>query len=152
MTNQSADQEAIERILKESHVIAVVGLSSDPERASHEVAEYLQARGYRIIPVNPNVSEILGERAYPDLASIPDRVDAVEIFRKAEAVPSIVEQAIRIGAKAIWMQEGIVNEEAARQARAAGLVVVMDRCMRKESKRLVDAGTLPASAPAIKLA
>ena len=152
MTNQPTDQEATERILKESHTIAVVGLSSDPERPSFEVAQYLQARGYRIIPVNPNVSEILGERAYPDLLSIPGKVDAVNIFRRTEAVPSVVEQAIRIGTRAVWMQEGIVNEEAARQARAAGLLVVMDLCMRKETKRLIDAGSLPASAPAIKLA
>ena len=151
MTNQPTDQEATERILKESHTITVVGLSSDPERPSFEVAQYLQARGYRIIPVNPNVSEILEERAYPDLLSIPDKVDAVNIFRRAEAVPSVVEQAIRIGAKAVWMQEGIVNEEAARQVRAAGLLVVMDHCMRKETKLLIDAGTLPASTPAIKI-
>ena len=152
MTNQPTDREATERILKESHTITVVGLSSDPERPSFEVAQYLQARGYRIIPVNPNVSEILGERAYPDLLSIPDKVDAVNIFRRAEAVPSVVEQAIRIGTRDVWMQEGIVNEEAARQARAAGLLVVMDHSMRKETKRLIDAGTLPASAPAIKVA
>jgi predicted CoA-binding protein len=148
--NQSADQQAIDRILRESHVVAVVGLSDDPDRPSFEVAEYLQARGYRIIPVNPNASEILGERTYPDLQKIPDKVDVVGIFRRAEEVPSVVEQAIRIGAKAVWMQEGIVNEEAARQARAAGLLVIMDRCMRKETKRLIDTGSLPASAPSIQ--
>ncbi len=152
MTNQKSDLQIIESILRGSYVVAMVGLSDDPDRPSFEVAQYLQARGYRIIPVNPNASEILGERAYPDLLSIPDQVDVVDIFRRAEAVPAIVEQAIQIGAKAIWMQEGIVNEEAARRARTAGLLVVMDRCMYKETKRLIEAGiVLPASGAGMNL-
>jgi uncharacterized protein len=152
MTNHNLVEHTIERILKESHVVAMVGLSGDPDRPSFEVAQYLQARGYRIIPVNPNAPEILDEPAYPDLLSIPHKVDVVSIFRRGEAVPDIVEQAIRIDAKAIWMPEGLVNEQAARQARAAGLLVVMDRCMRKETKRLIDAGILPASVPTTNLA
>jgi len=152
VTNQKSDLQIIESILRGSYVVAMVGLSDDPDRPSFEVAQYLQARGYRIIPVNPNASEILGERAYPDLLSIPDQVDVVDIFRRAEAVPAIVEQAIQIGAKAIWMQEGIVNEEAARRARTAGLLVVMDRCMYKETKRLIEAGiVLPASGAGMNL-
>jgi predicted CoA-binding protein len=140
---QSGEREVIEKILKESRTIAVVGLSSNAERPSHEVAHYLQNRGYRIIPVNPNASEVLGERAYPDLLSVPDRVDVVDIFRRPEAVPPIVGQAIKIGAKAIWMQEGIRNPGAAEQAQASGLLVVMDRCMMEEVKRLIAGGILP---------
>jgi len=137
------EKETIERILKASCTVAVVGLSSDPERSSFEVAEFLQCRGYRIIPVNPNVPEVLGERAYPDLLSVPGRVDVVDIFRRSDLVPPIVADAIRIGARAIWMQEGVVNVEAAQQARSAGLLVVMDHCMRKETRRLVAEGILP---------
>jgi predicted CoA-binding protein len=146
--SQFGEKETIERILRESHTIAVVGLSGDPERPSFEVAQYLQERGYRIIPVNPNLQEVLGERAYPDLLSIPEPVDVVDIFRRSEAVPLIVEQAIQIGAKAIWMQEGVVNEEAAQQAHRSGLLVVMDHCMLKETKRLIAEGALPAQRPA----
>ena len=131
--SQLSDQRTIEKILRESETIAVVGLSSNPERASHEVARYLQNKGYRIIPVNPNVAEVLGEQAYPDLLSIPDPVDVVEIFRRPEAVPAIVEQAIEIGATAVWMQKGVRDEDAAEKARAAGLSVVMDHCMMERS-------------------
>lgn len=126
----------IEKILKGSKAIAVVGLSPKPDRPSHRVASYLQAQGYRIIPVNPTVEEVLGERSYPDLASVPKEIDVVDIFRRPKHVPAIVEAAIAKGAKAIWMQEGIVHEEAAARARAAGLLVVMDRCMFKEHQRL----------------
>ena len=119
--------EDMEKILKESRTIAVVGLSPRPERPSHSVARYLQAQGYRIIPVNPTVEEVLGERSYPDLASIPETVDVVDIFRRSEHVPPIVEAAIAVGARAVWMQEGVVHEKAAQQAKAAGLLVVMDR-------------------------
>jgi len=126
----------IEKILRESKTIAVVGLSPNPDRSSYVVASYLQAQGYRIIPVNPTVEEVLGERSYPDLASVPEEVDVVDIFRRPEHVPAIVEAAIAKGAKAIWMQEGIVHEEAAAKAREAGLLVVMDRCMFKEHQRL----------------
>lgn len=143
MISQISAQETIQKILQDSRTIAVVGLSSDPERPSYEVARYLQQRGYRIIPVNPNESEVLGERAYPDLVSIPEPIDVVDIFRRSEAVPPIVEQAIQIGAKAVWMQKGIHHEEAAAQAQGAGLLVVMDRCMMAEARRLIAAGVLP---------
>jgi predicted CoA-binding protein len=120
-------------ILKRSRTIAVVGLSPKVDRASHRVAAYLQEQGYTIIPVNPVAETILGEKSYPDLGAIPaGTVDTVQLFRRAEDVPPIVEQAIEIGAGAVWMQEGIVNEDAAARARQAGLDVVMDHCMLKE--------------------
>ena len=125
-----------EEILNFSRVVAVVGLSSKPDRPSYRVASYLKEQGYKIIPVNPAEKEILGELCYPDLASIPEPVDVVDIFRRSEDVPPIVEEAIRIGAKAVWMQEGVINEEAAARAREAGLGVVMDKCMRKEHLKL----------------
>ncbi len=130
------DDELCE-ILETSQTIAVVGLSSDAERPSHSVPAYLQKKGYRIIPVNPNLTEALGEKAYPDLLSIPTPVDVVQIFRPNEAVPPIVKDAIQIGAKVVWMQEGIVNDQAAEVARQAGLQVVMDVCMRAAHRRLV---------------
>jgi hypothetical protein len=123
-------------ILNSCRVIAIVGLSSNPDRPSYGVASYLKEQGYRIIPVNPRETEILGEVCCPDLTSISEPVDAVDIFRRPEDVTSIVEQAIKIGAKAVWMQEGVINETAACQARDAGLLVVMDRCMLKEHKKL----------------
>lgn len=126
-------------ILKSSRVVAVVGLSSNPERHSYQVASYLKGQGYRIIPVNPKENAVLDEVAYPDLYSIPEAVDVVDVFRQPEEVPAIVEQAIKIGAKAVWMQEGIVNEAAAAQAREAGLLVVMDKCMLKEHRKLGNA-------------
>lgn len=122
-------------LLSRSKVIAVVGLSSKPHRPSYGVARYLQSAGYRIIPVNPNEKEVLGERCFPRLEEVPVRVDIVDIFRRAEYVPPIVESAIAIGAAAVWMQEGIVHEEAAARARQAGLEVVMDRCLLKEHAR-----------------
>jgi predicted CoA-binding protein len=128
--------DTIEKILKESKTIAVVGLSPDPTRPSHGVARYLQGQGYRIVLVNPMSEEALGEKSYPDLASVPEAVDVVDIFRRAEHVPAIVEAAIAKGAKAVWMQEGIVHEEAAARAREAGLMVVMNRCMFKEHHSL----------------
>lgn len=129
--------DTIEKILKESKTIAVVGLSPDPARASHGVAHYLQTQGYRIMPVNPFVEEVLGEKSYPDLASVPEAVDVVDIFRRAKHVPAIVDAAIAKGARAVWMQEGIIHQEAAARAQEAGLMVVMDRCMFKEHRRLV---------------
>jgi predicted CoA-binding protein len=130
------DDATVRKILDDAETIAVVGLSPKPERDSHEVAEYLQEAGYRIIPVNPKADEILGEKAYTDLVSIPERIDVVDIFRKSEHVPPIVEEAIEAGAKTVWMQLGVVNEDAARKAADAGLDVVMDRCMLREHKRL----------------
>jgi predicted CoA-binding protein len=123
-------------ILRNAKTIAVVGLSSKRNRPSFGVSEYMQRSGYRIIPVNPTETEVLGEKAYPDLESIPEAVDLVNIFRRSEAVPPIVDAAIRIGAKAVWMQEGVLHEEAAEKARAAGLAVVMDRCVLKVHRKM----------------
>jgi predicted CoA-binding protein len=122
-------------LLRKSRVIAVVGLSSKQFRPSYGVAEYMQREGYRIIPVNPHETEVLGEKSYAHLRDIPEHVDIVDIFRRSEFVQPIVEDAIRVGASAVWMQEGVVDEEAAEKARAAGLAVVMDRCILKEHSR-----------------
>src|SRR5512136_1020664 len=127
-------------ILNFSRVVAIVGLSASPDRPSYKVASYLREQGYRIIPVNPTEKEILGGLCYPNLASIPESVDVVDIFRRSEEVPPIVEEAIKIGAKAVWMQEGVINEEAAARAKEAGLMVVMDKCMRKEHRKLRSGG------------
>ena len=127
---------SIPELLKTSRTIAVVGLSSKRFRPSYGVSEYMQRNGYRIIPVNPFEQALLGEKCYPDLDSIPERVDIVDIFRRAEYVPEIVEAAIRIGARAVWMQEGVVHPEAAERARGAGLDVVMDRCILKDHRRM----------------
>lgn len=116
----------------ELKTIAVVGISDNPEKPSNFVAKFLEKHGYKIIPVNPNLTKWEGKKCYPDLLSIPVKVDVVDIFRRPEAVPPIVDEAIAIKAKVVWMQEGIVNEEAAAKAREAGLEVVMDRCMKKE--------------------
>lgn len=124
--------ESITEILQNAKTIAIVGLSDKPERPSYQVAQYLQLQGYRIIPVNPNISEVLGEKAYPSLLEVPLSVDVVDIFRKPSAVPEIVEQALQIKAAVIWMQEGIVNNSAAEKARSAGIKVVMNKCMMKE--------------------
>jgi len=126
----------IESILTSSKTIAVVGLSDKPDRDSYRVAAYLQSHGYRIIPVNPAVQTVLGERSYASVSEIPEKVDVVDIFRKPEAVGPVVEDAISAGAKVIWMQLGVVNEPAAEVARAAGLRVIMDRCMKVEHQRL----------------
>jgi predicted CoA-binding protein len=126
----------VAEILGSAHTIAVVGLSPKRFRPSYGVAEYLQRAGYRIIPINPGVAEVLGEKAYPSLDAVPGPVDIVDIFRRPEHVPEIVEAAIRKGAKTIWMQEGVVHEDAARRAESAGLAVVMDRCILKDHRRL----------------
>ncbi len=125
----------IKRLLGQTRTIAVVGMSSRPTRAGYYVPAYLQTAGYRIIPVNPALDSALGEKAYPDLAAVPEPIDLVLLFRRPEDVPPHVAEAIAVGAKAIWMQSGIVNEEAAATARAAGLDVVMDRCMMVEHRR-----------------
>lgn len=119
----------LRQILVSTRTIAVVGLSDKADRPSHAVAAYLQQQGYRIIPVNPNLAEVLGQKAYPSVRAIPEPVDVVDIFRRAEEVPPIVEDAIARGAKVVWMQLGIVNKAAAARAEAAGLMVVMDSCM-----------------------
>ena len=123
-------------ILESSRVVAIVGLSADPERPSHRVASYLKQHGYRIIPVNPTLKEVLLETSFPSLAGISEPVDVVDIFRRSEDVMPIVEEAIKIGAKVIWMQEGIISREAAAKAEKAGLKVVMDKCMRKELMKI----------------
>jgi len=127
----------MKEILLSTKTIASVGLSSNQEKDSYWIVSYLQEQGYRIIPVNPTAPEILGEKVYPSLEAIPDKVDVVQVFRKSEDVPPVVESAIAIGAKVVWMQAGIVNEEAAQKARAAGLQVVMDACMRVTHQRLI---------------
>jgi len=124
--------DPVTQILKTSHTIAVVGLSSRRFRPSYGVSEYLKSTGYRIIGVNPNEREVLGEKCYARLEDIPERVDIVNVFRRPEFVPEIVESAIRIGARAVWMQEGVMHDEAAERARAAGLFVTMDSCILKE--------------------
>lgn len=126
----------IKNILETAKIIAVVGLSAKPDRPSYGVASYLKDHGYKIVPVNPMIGSVFGLKSYPDLTSIPEKVDVVDIFRKAEFVPEIVDQAIKIGAKVIWMQEGVVNNEAKKKAEEARLTVIMDRCMMKEHKRL----------------
>jgi len=123
-------------ILNEYRIIAMVGLSTDPSRPSHRVANYLISHGYKVIPVNPDAQEILGTRSYSDMSSIPEPIEIVDIFRRSEEVMPIVDEAIKIGAKVVWMQEGVINKEAALKAQDAGLLVVMDRCMLKEHKRL----------------
>jgi predicted CoA-binding protein len=128
----SATGDPIAEILKSSKTIAVVGLSNRKFRPSYGVAEYLKLAGYRIIPVNPNETEILGEKCYARLEDIPEKVDIVDIFRRSEFVPEIIDSAISIGAHAVWMQEGVIHPEAAEKARQAGLFVAMDLCMLKE--------------------
>jgi len=128
--------DVADKILASARTIAVVGLSPDPRRPSHGVARYLQRAGYRIIPVNPNVDAVLGERAYPSLRQIPQPVDVVEVFRRSEFVGPIVDDAIAIKASAVWLQDGVVDEAAAERARASGLDVVMDDCMmRRHAQR-----------------
>ena len=124
-------------LLQRARTIAVVGLSSKRHRPSYGVAEYMQRAGYKIIPVNPFETEVLGEKCYPRLEDVPGHIDIVDIFRRSEFVPVIVEAAIRLGAGAIWMQEGVISEEAADKARSAGLAVVMDRCILKEHRRML---------------
>jgi predicted CoA-binding protein len=124
--------DPVSQILQNSRVIAVVGLSNRQHRPSYGVARYLQSAGYRIVPVNPGETEVLGEKAYARLEDIPEHVDIVDIFRRSEFVPDIVDAAIRIAASAVWMQEGVIHPEAAERARVAGLCVVMDKCILKE--------------------
>jgi predicted CoA-binding protein len=124
----------IPELLRAAKVIAVVGLSSDEMRPSYGVAAYMQQAGYRIIPVNPNETEVLGEKAYARLEDVPEEIDIVDIFRRSVFVRGVVDSAIRVGAKAVWMQEGVVDESAAEIARAAGLDVVMDRCILKDHR------------------
>jgi len=130
------DQDAIEKILSDAKTIAVVGLSSDTTRASNGVSRYMQSNGYRIIPVNPNEKSVLGEKAYARLEDVPERIDLVDVFRRSEDAGQHVDEAIRIGARGVWLQEGVIDEAAARRALEAGLMVVMDRCILKEHMKL----------------
>ena len=130
----SPQPDPILDLLKRSKIIAVVGLSNSPLRPSHGVSAYMQTHGYRIIPVNPNIQEALGERAYPSLLDVPEKIDIVNIFRRPQRVEEIVDQAIQLKVPAIWMQEQVVNERAAEKARRAGIFVVMDECILKEHK------------------
>ena len=129
------EAEKIAELLKSAKTIAVVGLSDNPARTSYGVSAYMQSQGYRIIPVNPAISEALGEKAYPTLSEVPEKIDIVNVFRRPEHVPEVVDEAIRLGVPAIWMQEGVVHE-AAEKARQAGIFVVMNRCILKEHGRL----------------
>ena len=131
------DPEAISRMLNELKTIAVVGLSSDASRASNSVSRYMQAHGYRIIPVNPNETTVLGERSYARVEDVPDRIDLVDIFRRSDQAGRHVDEAIRVGARGVWLQEGVIDEVAARRALEAGLLVAMDRCILKEHLKLV---------------
>jgi predicted CoA-binding protein len=130
------EDRELRAILGRAHTIAVVGLSSNPEKYSFEVAGYLKEHGYRIIPVNPNETEVLGEKAYPSLLAVPDQIDAVDVFRRAEETPEIARQAVKIGAKVLWLQSDIVNDEARQIAEAAGLDVVMGVCIKVTHRRL----------------
>lgn len=151
----NTDIRTLRRILHDYRRVAMVGLSADWYRPSNFAAKYLLDRDFEVIPVNPKYDEILGQKCYPDLASIPDPVDIVDLFQRPDRVPPFVDQAIEIGAKVVWMQLGIVNEEAAQKARDAGLEVVMDRCMKIEYARLygglnwlgVNTGVISAQRP-----
>jgi predicted CoA-binding protein len=128
-------EETIGRILEECRTIAVVGLSSDTWRPSNSVSNYMRRSGYRVIPVNPNETEVFGEKAYPDLASVPEKIELVDVFRRSEEAGKAVDEAIAVGAKAVWLQEGVIDRAAAQRALDAGLLVVMDRCWLKEHIR-----------------
>jgi len=127
--------ETIRRILDECRTIAVVGLSSDSSRPSHGVSGYMRRQGYRVIPVNPNETQVFGEKAYPDLAAVPEKIDLVDVFRRSDEAGKAVDEAIAVGAKAVWLQEGVIDRSAAQRALDAGLLVVMDRCWLKEHLR-----------------
>ena len=127
--------ETIRRILDECRTIAVVGLSSDPSRASNSVSGYMRRQGYRVIPVNPNESSVFGEKSYPDLSAVPEKIDLVDVFRRADEAGKAVDEAIAVGAKAVWLQEGVIDSAAGQRAVEAGLMVVMDRCWLKEHIR-----------------
>lgn len=135
--NSKPSDRAIRQILETAKTIAIVGLSDKPDRDSYKVAKYLQVHGYRIIPVNPTVDSVLGEKSYASVTDIPEPVDVVDVFRKPEAVMPVVQEAVDAGAATLWLQLGVVNQEAAERAEAAGLQVVMDRCMKIEHGRLL---------------
>lgn len=132
---QINSEETIRRILDECQTIVVVGLSSDTWRPSHSVSAYMRRAGYRVVPVNPNETEVFGEKAYPDLASVPEQIELVDVFRRSDEAGKAVDEAIAVGAKAVWLQEGVIDRAAAQRALDAGLLVVMDRCWLKEHIR-----------------
>jgi predicted CoA-binding protein len=134
------EDDVLRRVFERTRTIAVVGLSSDPGRPSHRVAAYLQRAGYRIVPVNPNETEVLGEPAHPSLADVPDRVDLVDVFRRPEFTPDVARSAVEIGADVLWLQLGIANEDARAIATAGGLAVIMDACLMVEHRRLASKG------------
>jgi predicted CoA-binding protein len=136
LQSEPSDQQITE-LLRSAHTIAVVGLSSNRSRASYGVSQYMQSAGYHIIPVNPKEAEVLGEKAYAQLEDVKEKIDLVNVFRRSEFVPEIVDAAIRMGARAIWMQEGVADEKAAQRARDAGMFVIMDSCILKEHRRLL---------------
>ena len=131
----ASEAHRITELLKTARTIAVVGLTDSPLRPSYGVSHYMQSQGYRIIPVNPNITDWMGEKAYASLLDVPEKIDIVDVFRRPDAVPEVVEQAIQIKAPAIWMQEGVIHEEAAEKAREAGIFVVMDLCILKEHRK-----------------
>ena len=139
MTYTNPNPDRICQLLREIHTIAVVGLSPNASRPSFHVAQVLQGAGYRIVPVRPLIDNVLGEQAYPDLESIPFSVDLVDVFRASEHVPAIVESCIALGIKYLWLQDGVIHEEAALRAQQAGITVVMDRCMARDYSRLCNA-------------
>jgi len=136
MAHTNPSDQDLRQLLTEATTIAVIGASSNPDKASHGIMRRLQQAGYRVIPVNPTESDVLGERSYPSLLDVPERVDIVDVFRRSEDTPSIADDAVTIGAKALWLQTGIANEEAAAKARAGGLTVVMDSCIGVAVSRL----------------
>ena len=127
--HENPDDERLRKLLTEAKTIAVVGASANPERPSHGIMQKLLSAGYRVIPVNPRETEVLGQRAYPALADVPEKIDIVDVFRRAEDTPAIADQAVAVGAKALWLQSGVSNEQAASRAQAGGLMVVMDACI-----------------------
>ena len=131
----TTEAERITELLQSARTIAVVGLTGTPVRPSYGVSLYMQSQGYRVIPVNPNITEWMGEKAYPSLLDVPEKIDIVNVFRRSDAVPDVVDQAIQIKAPVIWMQEGVIHQEAAEKARQAGIFVVMDRCILKEHRK-----------------
>ncbi|CAI8014563.1 Uncharacterized protein YccU [Geodia barretti] len=132
--------DLVDEQLRNSKTIAVVGLSNNPDRDSHRVASYLQSQGYRIIPVNPVIEEALGEKSYPDLKSVPESIDMVDVFRRSDQVMPVVEEAIEVGAKYIWMQDGVINDDAKAKAEAAGIPVIMDDCALRQHRRRFSRG------------
>ncbi|MBB6671114.1 CoA-binding protein [Cohnella nanjingensis] len=140
MAFENPSREEIKTILQHANTIAVVGLSDDPSKTSHMVSEAMQRKGYRIIPVNPNAETILGEKCYAKLADVPEPIDIVNVFRRPEHTPPIAEEAVAAGAKVLWLQLGIANDEAARIAQAGGLTIIMDRCIKVEDSILLPHG------------